>query len=443
MMILDRYHNYGGLFYDRGLFRLTTPSMTKEHDLELITYNFSPDEQFDWYYHPQNSFRTYFGSFNLGMFLQGSQVRNYIPVSDRLTLPLQVTRQFDMRADRALIQLGLDYRLAENHLLGFEHTLTHQKPDLDATLFYRYGDFRTGGVEIAFTALDWGNNSAYELSQRRGTDAPELRKYETQPFFFHLRAAAPLPGDLRGEVTAGVQTPLRAVSEIGVSGGEEFRDREQARYVSMLLEYAVPGFTGGLTLRHRWARFHRTNAHDTFTEEVDYGNHQTETSLGGHVMVQYGRFYLDNWLWYNFNRDREEDAFGRFSPILPDFRYAPFTFREHRWQMQNRLGYNPDRRGFTAALEWSADYRDFLESPHVWEGGVVYAFDYRQIYPFQLTRRNERLTLILGYRFSEKIWFVTGFSYDVDGDRYGGFFENRIHPPTHFDGGFGRLVINW
>src|SRR5690625_7894081 len=47
LMIMNRYHNYGGIFYDRGLFRFTTPPFTKEHDINLISYNFTPIEEQD------------------------------------------------------------------------------------------------------------------------------------------------------------------------------------------------------------------------------------------------------------------------------------------------------------------------------------------------------------------------------------------------------------
>ncbi|MEX2585456.1 MAG: hypothetical protein WD315_03620 [Balneolaceae bacterium] len=445
MMILDRYHNHGGLFYDRGLFRFTNLSMTKEHSLNLITYNFTPAEQYDWYYRAENSFRTWFGSYNLGMFLQGAQIRNYVTVSDRLTLPIQITRRFDMQAERALIQLGLDYRINENHTAGFSHTLTHQKPDLDATIFYRYGQPDSGFAEVSASALDWANNAAYNLSQRRGTDAPELRKYESAPFFFHLRAGGPVPfvQRLRGELVAGLQTPLNAISELGQSGGEEFRDREMARYAGGLIEYAVTDFTIGATLRQTWARFHRTDAGEPEGHPTDYGNYQIQTTAGIFASTQYGRFYLDSRAWYHFNKDHEYDIQPRTSPYVDGYTYVPFTFRENRWQYQHRIGYNPDRRGFTISAEWSADHRNFLEGAYDWEGGTVYGFDYRQMYPYQLTTLNTRITLMWGFRFNEFSSFVMGASYDLDGDRTGGFYENDIHPHTHFDGGFARFVLYW
>jgi hypothetical protein len=442
-IIKDRYHNHGGIFYDRGLYRFTTPGMTREHELDLITLDFTTVDDYNWFYRRENSLRGFAGSYNLGEFIHGAVIRNQVPITDNLRLPIHFTRRYDMHSDRALLELAFDYNISGRHNAGISHTLTEQKPDLDATFYYRFGDFSEGFAQIEFTALDWGNNAAYELSQRRGTVAPELQKYEVSPFLFSIRASFPVIGNLRSEVVGGFQTPQQSVAESVEGSDEMFRDRERTRYLGLLLEYAIPGFTTAVSWQHRYARFSRTNAEEEFDEPVDYGNFQVHNSLGLFVSFSYRGFFIDNWLWRNYNRDKQFDEHEE--RFRSEFRIYPFDFEENRTQMRNRLGYDPVDRGFKAAVEWSADYRDFLRGTvdHP-SHGIIHAFDYRSHYIRHLSNRQERLSLFIGYRFTRDIYFEAGASYDVDGDVYRGAFDQAYNEtPSRFDGGFGRLVLYW
>ena len=451
LMIMNRYHNYGGIFYDRGLFRFTTPPFTKEHDINLISYNFTPIEEHGWYYGDGNSFRTFMGSFNLGQFLHGAEIRNEIELTDRITFPLQMIRRYDMRADRVLMLLSFDYELTDDHRIGFSHTLNEQKPDLDATVYYQYGSMRDGGIQVELTALDWANNSAYNLGQKRGTEIPELRTYDVKPYMIGFRGNQPLPGHLRIEAAAGLQTPLIAIAESmpHQHPGDSFRDREVARYGAVMLEYARPRLTAGLTLRHTFARFSRNRAGDLPEEEllvpVSYGNRQIQNSLGAFLGLRQGSLYMQNWIWRNYNLDvqwdshREEEMHG--------IEVYPFDFREFRWQMQFRAGYNPDQPGFTISLEFSSDYRHPTENYRIEDqltGGFLESrgLPYREFYPTTLGLRNERLTLQFGYRFTDRSYLILGASMDLDGDKMGGYWD-RIERDVHswFDGGFGRFVL--
>ncbi len=441
-MITDRYHNYGGPFYDRGLFRFTTPSMTKEHDIDLITYNYSTADDYLWYYEPDTSFRTFFGSFNLGQFIQGAEVRNTVPVGGRVEMPLHFVRRYDMRQDRMLVLLGFNFQIRENHTAGLLHTLTEQKPDLDATFWYRFGEWQNGAVQLEVTALDWANNAAYDLGQRRGTDDPELRRHELRPWLFSFKASSPEYNNLRGELMAGIQTPLQTVGEFEEGSEESFRDRSRNRYIGALIEYAEERFTVGFNWRYRYASFSRENVEEDFNLAVDKGNRQIESSLGAFVALQRGHFYLHNWLWRTFNRDvqRDEHETRHSSGI----QLYPFDFSENRWMMRNRLGYDPGERGFLLAVEWSADYRNFLGDDYEYGGTISKAIPYRGFYRFVLTSYNERLTLMFGYRFSRRAFLMVGASYDVDGDLEGGWTTAHVRDkPQRFDGGFGRLMLFW
>lgn len=443
LMILNRYQSFGGIFYDRGLFRFTTPSFTDEHDLDLLTYNYSTVQHYNWYYTEESSFRTYMGSFNLGKFLHGAEVRNFISLNDKLTFPLHFVKRFDMRADRSMLFLGLNYEVKENHNVGLSHTLNETKPDFDATFYYRYGNMRTGGVQVEFTALDWANNGAYELGQRRGTETPELRRYEVKPYLFSFKANSPLIYNFRVEAVAGLQTPLTSIAE---SMPEEhpdisFRDKDLARYAGILVEYAIPAITLGTSFRHTYTRFNRESI-DDLPQPVDYGNRQIQNSFGAFLGASYGKFYTQNWIWRNYNLDAQHDAYE--TRVVDGFEVYPFDFREFRWQLKFRLGYNLNSTGFTTALQFSSDYRKPTENYNIYDDVYSRGYPYRIFYNRTLRLKNERLTYQFGYRFNEKTYVELGLSLDLDGDVIGTYWDTRFSEQrSWFDGGFGRFVMYW
>jgi hypothetical protein len=444
-MILGQHHNYGGPLNTRGMFLFSTRPMSKEHDLDLVTYGFTPWDDYDWYYGKGNSFRAYAGSFDLGEFLHGVELRNYISASDRITIPLQINRQYDMRSDRMLIWLGMEYAVnaEKSHVVGFRQSLSEQKADLDAKFFYRYGSLQTGGVQVEFTFIDWANNAINNLGSFRGTDYTDSRKYLQLPYLISLKSVTPVWHNLRGELMAGFRTRSRAkvgsVNDVDKNSLDVF----SGNYAGVLAEWAIKPVSVGVSWMHLFSEFSRTNFTDHYEEEIDMNTHQYQGILGGYLVLNYGNLSLANQVRYAVGNDRENNIHVVPSPKDPDMRHAPYDYHEKRWTMRSRLGYLPPDRGFTAAIEFSAEYRDFYsDMQHEIDGIKVEAFDYRQVY--SITPSNERLTLLLGFRFSPVSRLELGVSYDVDGDKYSGSTGLRTATPrTKFDGGFGRLVICW
>lgn len=445
---LNQYQNFGGPFYDRGLFRQYTPVMSKEHDLDLITYDFSVLDDYSWHYRQQNSVRMYVGSFDLGEFLHGVTIRNYIPVAKGLTLPLEIDRRYDMRTDRTVVWLGLDYQVNELHAAGFRQSVSEQKADLNGMLYYRYGSPSSGWIQAELTFLDWANNAIYGLGEFRGTGYENSRKHEKHPRLLSFRAASPVWKGFRGELMGGLMT--RSRSKVGPIDDDELNtiDRQRAHWLGALAEWENAWFTTALTWQTRYAHFRRSN--DRFIDpvsvpddEIRYGNFQWNNTLGGILSVRLGSVHLYNQVQHSWIRDRERDINERPSQWYSDIIYAPFDYRETRWILRHRVSWVPEWSGFTASLEWSSMYND-MGSDYEFEfnGNRVRAFDYRQLY--ELASVNERLTLILGYRFNNTTRFEIGASYDVDGDREQGYLDYKVERATRrFDGGFGKLIIFW
>jgi hypothetical protein len=442
LMILDQSHNYGNQFYDRGLFRFITPPMTKEHDFDLITYDFSTADDHNWYYSDEDGFRSFAGSFDLGKFLHGAQIRNNVQIADKMTFPLQLIRRFDMRSDRSIILLGLDYQISDLHAVGVSQTLTEQKSDLDATFYYRFGSLKTGGIQAEVSFLDWPNNAIYGLSEKREKDFEEERKYLRHAYLFSFKASTPIWNNLRGEAMAGVLTRSKAQTGFKSEPENNTLDQQNAWYSGFLAEWVNDFATVSLTWRNTYSKFDRENFLSEYDERIDYGTVQIRNNLGGYVSARYKNLTFENWVSKEFNNDRERDVNPRQS-IYRNMIYSPFNYREKRINHRHRIMWQPEERGFITGLEWNAEYRSYYSdleySDSRW--GSIRAFDYRQLYPFHIVSINERLTVMIGYRFTQKSFIILGISYDVDGDREGGNQDAFVREPSRFDGGFGRFIM--
>jgi hypothetical protein len=443
--IFSQYHNYGGPFYDRGLYRFYTPVMSKEHDMDLVTYDFSFTDDYLWYHSTGNSVKMFAGSFDLGEFLHGATVRNRIPVAEGLVFPLLVNRRYDMRTDRTVVWLGLDYTFREWHALGFRQSLTEQKADLNGAVYYRFGTLQTGWVETEFAFIDWPNNAIYALGEQRGTDYLNRRKHEKHPYMISFKAASPVWNNFRGELMGGLLTLSR--SRVGPLEFPALNtsNRQRSHYFGALGEWANKHLTAALTWQTVYASFRRTNWQepDDPARLIRYGNFQWMNTLGGILIARYGQVQFYGQLHHSRIRDREREINPRPSQWYANIIYAPFDYREQRWTMRYRLSWLPVRTGFTASVEWTSMYHD-MGSDYEFEflGNAVRAFDYRQLY--ELASINERLTLILGWRLKNGNRIEMGASYDVDGDREQGYYDYMVdRPARRFDGGFGRMIIFW
>lgn len=434
-MILDQYNSYDGPEFGHGLFRHTTRAMQTEHDLDLFTYQFTPFEQYLWHYSTNQRFRTYFGSLDLGLFAVNSEYRIMAESADNFSFPIHLQRTFDGRQDRAVLYSGVNYHITENHQIGLHHTLTEHKPDLDAIFRYQYGTMEGGFFSVDAGILDWTNRFIQRLSEQRDRDYTHRRVYHINPYYFSVTASTPVWRGFRAELLGGVLTQSEA--ERGSLRRPERRvvDRNRANYSGALIEYAGSNLTAGLTWQHTFNRFSRVSASTEASDYVDYGNRQNQQILGAYLAVRRGNLHLQNWFSGGYFRDKRFDIVEREEDLYP------FDFEEHRYYMKNRLIRNPSDRGFIAGAEWNADYRDIFDEYFVeeWDRYVA-GYDYRSYYRYQIRPRNERVTIILGYRFSEQAMLKTGFSIDIDGDLEKATGDTR-DTPRRFDGGFFRIMI--
>ncbi len=436
-MILDQYSSYGGPEFGHGLFRHTTHSMQTEHDLDLFTYRFTPFEQYRWHYTENQRFRTYFGSLDLGLFAVNNEYRMEAQPSDRFSVPVHLQRTFDGRQDRALLYSGLNFHISENHQIGLHHTLTEHKADLDAILTYQFGTVQDGFISVDAGILDWTNRFIQQLSEHRDRDYTNRRVFNINPYYFSATVSTPVWRGFRAEVLGGVLTQTEAERGPLRRPQQRVLDRNRANYSGALIEYGNPTLTAGLTWQHTYNRFSRVSVSSEASNYVDYGNRQNQQTLGAYFALRYRNLHLQNWFSGSYFRDQRFDIVEREEDLYP------FDFQEHRYYMKNRFIRNPSDRGFIAGVEWNADYRDIFDEFYVEEWNrYVAGYDYRRYYRYQVRPRNERVTIIIGYRLSSRTMFKTGFSIDIDGDLEKATGDTR-DDPRRFDGGFFRIMAIW
>jgi len=447
LFIMDRSNNFGGFYYNRGLFRMTTPPMDTEYYLDILTYRFSYFEDHEWQ-QADGGFRSYMGSLNTPFFALNSELKSSVSVGNNGTLNIHAWQQQDQQANRGLITLNYHYRLSEKHRVGVLHTLDQHKTDLDATLIYQYGTQETGRVTTELTLLDWTNNFVSDLSADRQSEFEIRHSYSKKPYLFSLRLESPQVGPFRGEAVAAFQPESRAEVVQRDLPGENFKMNDHVNYQAALLEAHYRGATAGIIWQRTFARTERYPTPGS-GYELNFGNRQIQNRGGAYLHFRWRSVGIEQWFFIERNRDQQfdenPDAYAaqdenvRFYDRLSE-RY-PFNFEEIRRFNKTRIFYSPPGHKLSAYIEHNGDWRN----PHFDTASTrVPAINYRNYYPNQIVQRNERLTLGIKIQFSETAQLTLGASVDLDGDKTHGFGGQREDTKrANFDGGFGRLQLLW
>jgi hypothetical protein len=443
LFALDRSDNYGGFYYDRGLFRMHTPEMSPEYRIDLNTYFFSPFEDYLWA-ESENGFRSVMGSLSTPVFAVRSEFKNVLEISSGNTFTISAFQQEDLQARRGLFIIGYNHRLGESHTLGIEHTLSNKKTDLDVSLHYTYQKEGQGKIAAEIAILDWANNLVTGLSAERQNEFEIRHEYLRKPYLFSLHAESPKMGLYRGELLFAFQPKSRAEVVQRELPDQNFILSEHFSIRGALFEMQFAGGSTGIIYQHTVARMTR-NAASASEYPLDFGNRQEVLRGGFYLTYQWRDFGLEQWLWIERNRDHQFDnnpeAYALQDPYVRSLNRYPFTFNELRRFNKTKLFYRPDEQLIGFFAEHNGDWR----TPEFdGRSETVAAISYRSYYPNHIVARNERLTFGVDLRFSERTRLTLGASIDLDEDLYNGFGLPRDDPrPAFFDGGFGRLLILW
>ncbi|MDZ7757056.1 hypothetical protein [Rhodohalobacter sp.] len=441
--MLDRSHNYGGTLYNRGLFRENINLMSPEHEIDLLTYRYTPGDNYNWYMADQ-AYRLSVGSLNATDFFIENKIKFNYEFNDKHKLLVDGAHEEKLRANRFLFRLGYEYKLKQDHTLGAEHTLSNSKSDLDLTLFYRYGNFENGMMQAGVTYLDWGANVVQSLAEGSANQWNDRYKtvyqYKQRPLLFNLKLISPTIKNFRAELLAGIQTySEKEVSSTEVDN-QNYWDEEWAHYVGAMVQYFHPIGVAGFTYQRRFSKLRRQPLPGSEFEN-DFYTRQFSDSGGFFITGNYQKFSVEQWMWLERIVDQlqGETVPDDISPnYLEDVR-RPFDFEEYRLKMKSRLLYGSTERGVQLGLEFHADYR-YLQGEEDPSTGIR-DYNFRRAYPI-VRERSDRITFTIGYRINPNVYFLAGVSYDVDGDRESGIGWPR-QDTTRFDGGFGRLSVEW
>lgn len=442
--MLDRYHNYGGTYYNRGLFREHTVEMGPEHVLDLTTYRYTLYEDYDWS-RSENAYRLTMGSLSAAGFFMENSIKNTIRVSSKGDLQISAYHAENLRAKRFLIYLEYVHDLGKDHYVGGNHTFTKEKSDLDATLYYRYGSLANGMLQLDITLMDWASNTVQELDwngwanyNRNYGISQTNHQYENSPELLSLKMISPNVGPFKAELTGGVQTYSRKRVTENLDT-LNYVEEEWAHYLGGLVEYSNGYLTAGLTYQRTFSKIDREPDPGS-NYEPDFINRQLTNRYGIYGSGRYKSFRVEQWFWYEHNEDGIKGVRvpTDLSPFVDES--VPFNYVEKLVRLKSGLYYDPLESGIRTGLEFHAEY---IYPQGEKAGNGVRDFDFRRMYPI-IKNLNERLTLHIGYRFSQNFYLVAGASYDLDADRQSGRGTPR-GPSTfrRFDGGFGRLTISW
>lgn len=448
--MLDRSHNFGGTNYNRGLFRDNINLMSPEHDIDLLTYRFTPIDDYNWA-RSDEAYRLSFGSLNATDFAVENNIKSTYEMDENNDFTIDGTHEENLRANRFFFQLGYEHHFKGNHHLGGKHTFSNDKSDLDLTAYYRYGSFKEGMIYAGITFLDWTGNVVQGLANESSNSFNELYdvtyKYELAPKLLNVKLVSPQLKNFRAELVAGLQTfhSKRVSPEPDTL---DFIDEEWAHYVGGLIEYRHKYVTTGVIYQRRFSRLRRKPAENS-TYELDFNNRQFSDRGGFFATGRLPKYHLrlEQWIWFERNVDRlqGERVPDDLTPLdIEDIEFPskriPFNFVEKRVKLKSRLLYDRLMKGMVLGLEFHADYRYPQGKSDRFD---VRNFAFRTVYPI-VRNRNERFTFTIGYRVNKNFHFIGGVSYDVDKDKQSGIGRPRITgTPTWFDGGFGRISLRW
>jgi hypothetical protein len=443
--MLDRAHNYGGTHFNRGLFRDHINPMSPEHEIDLLTYRFTLIDDYDWEL-TQNSYRLSIGSLNATDFAVENTIKSDIDINSSNNIIIEGYHAENLRANRLLFHLGYTNNFTGNHHLGFRHTVTNEKSDLDATFFYRYGNFLDGMAEVGLTIMDWPNNVVQGLAEESRNEWNQryevTHQYKNSPELLSAKLVSPRWGNFKAELVGGLQTYSRKRVEQHTDT-LNFIDEEWAHYLGGLLEYSHRYFTVGLTFQRTFSKLRRIPTANS-NYDSDFSNWQISNQAGLYATGRIKSFRMEQWITYGHNIDRlqGEKVPGDLKPPGPKrgFERVPFDYVEKPVMLKSRILFDPVDAGFKTGLEFHAEYVN--PQGEKAENGVR-NWDFRRIYTI-IKNYNERLTYTIGYRFSPNFYFLAGVSYDLDGDKQSGVgLPKATGTPTWFDGGFGRFTISW
>jgi hypothetical protein len=423
--LLDRRHTYSGFITDRGAFQMYNYRMNPEFGLNMFTFNFTPQEDYLWYRSP-NGIRTYVGDINGLEVATKTEIKTDIEITEGHTVQLNLKQQADARASRVWAEPGYSFNFAGKHSIGFTHTLSNYKPDLDATFFYRYGNQQEGMVKLSYTLMDYANNWVFEDLDKQVSFADTLRRYDQAPRLWEIKALSPQWGRFRIEIDAGFQRESKAQIYSPRDSLDRYMHKEKNSFQSAMLEYDSEFITAGVI----YERNHSEMERDTLTGSNNnwrYKGHQTMRRIGAFILANSQDFRWETWAWMGKYEDYRKGERYPFDGL------DSLDHGEKRIELRSRIMKRPQIKGLIAGFEYTMLYRTYKNDQY--KDLAEYYTGYYAVDPFN--DLEHRGSVLIGYQFHPRASIIAGVSYDFDGD-FQTYPEGK-----RFDTAFGRIEIRW
>ena len=415
--VLDQSHSYGGLFYDRGVFRRITPGMDREDAIDRATYRYTPGQERVWGRYG-SGLRLRAGSLTRTQWGITTEIKHAARLAEGHSFRIDAVLQENFQAQRALLELGYAWTIAPRHRVGARHTFGRYKADLDASVFYRFGTSRTGWAKVELTALDVYHDLLYDvLGVWRGREE-YTRNYTQHPVLAQFALSSPTQYPLRGELRVGWQRPSVKVVQSQVDESVRYRDRQGVHYLGALASYDLGPATVGLVYQRDQSSLDRLGLRPGMTS--DYRTEQRFERRGAFVAGGWGPLRGSAWLFRGRYSDRQTGT--DFSRSTID---QSMDWSETRTNLQLRAYYAPASTGWFAGVEYVSLARRQSDPFGVMKEQWAASWAGRGLSHY-------RGPVILGYRFGAGAVSL-GINYDFDGDRKG----------DRFDNGFFRFVFTW
>ncbi len=423
--LLDRRFAFGGLTYDRGVFRHITPPMDREYALDMTTYRFSPLESTAWA-RMDSGLRLRTGSIVRAEWAFVTDIKHTAALAPDHTLRVDAHLRQDATAQRSLIEFNYDWRVAGRHHVGARHTISQYKPDFDASLYYQYGTAQTGRARAEITVLDAYHDLIFQTLGVSEKDEEFVRSYQRHPFLGQITLQTPARFPLRAELHVGWQpsSELRVQSQL--EPDYRYRDRETAHYVGALVEYSTGPVTGGLLVQRDKSTLDRLGLRSAVTS--DYRSAQRFQRGGAFLIGSWGPFQGEAWFFLEDYYDRNRGENFDLSTIGRAMNYT-----EYRKNYRVQVAYVPSAGGWYGRLGYLAMSRRM--GPQPWIMGNEWTNHW-----YSLAPSNYRVSGVVGYRFGRGA-VELGINYDLDGDHH--YKAGPDYQKKRFDNGFIRFVVGW
>lgn len=418
LQILDKSHAYGDLLYDRGFSRVLTPLTKHEYELDMMTQEFYPGDQFQWSQEGSKGLRTRFGSYDKGRWALFTELHVDSKLSDKTTLGLHTYLQQHARADRALFEFVYQRRIDQNHSIYIQQTLADYKKDVDATLSYRYQNETLGKFRFDITYQDYLNNIVNEVGndpyfQTREESSVNLQEEVLSPNILLLgrwesHATRPFHWDLSFIVQPQVKKEIFGESRNTFS----VNTKESVYVLNGIIDTNIGpltlGFFGYKTLNNE----KRNGIADSIN--VDYNARQVNTKFG---FIARGTWWKVSPLFRisrEYYNDTQTGVHGGISVVDQEMNFA-----EKRWMLDTGLIYRvSDTISIMSRYQSQLRTTDEDEIRRLYDADVIENMvrNWSQFYINTGRRLDNRISLHITMHPHEKVRFQLFGAYDLDAD---------------------------